>query len=77
MNNELLKEVIEDSGIKMTVLADKVGISRQSLSMKLNGERSFNQGEIMALKNNLHLTDDQFMSIFFNESVDKSSTNVS
>lgn len=74
MNNEKLKEVIQDSGIKMSVLADKIGISRQSLYMKVNGERSFDQGEIMALKSNLHLSDEQFMTIFFSDDVDKLST---
>jgi plasmid maintenance system antidote protein VapI len=76
MNNELLREVIKDSGVKVTALADKIGISRQSLTMKLNGERSFDQGEIMAIKTNLHLTDEQFMQIFFNDDVDKLPTEV-
>ena len=74
MNNEKLKEVIQDSGIKISVLADKIGISRQSLYMKVNGDRSFDQGEIMALKSNLHLSDEQFMTIFFSDDVDKLST---
>ena len=76
MNNELLREVIKDSGVKVTALADKIGISRQSLTMKINGERSFDQGEIMAIKTNLHLTDEQFMQIFFNNDVDKLPTEV-
>ena len=74
MNNDLLKEVIQDKGVKVSVLADKIGISRQSLYMKLNGERAFDQGEIMALKTNLHLSDDQFMEIFFNDVVEEKST---
>ena len=74
MNNDLLKEVIQDKGVKVTVLAEKIGISRQSLYMKLNGDRTFDQGEIMALKTNLHLSDEQFMEIFFNDDEDKSST---
>ena len=74
MNNDLLKEVIQDNGVKVSVLADKIGISRQSLYMKLNGERAFDQGEIMALKTNLHLSDEQFMEIFFNDVVEEKST---
>lgn len=70
MNNEKLKEVIQDSGVKVSVLADKIGISRQSLHMKLNGERNFDQGEIMSLKTYLHLSDEQFIEIFFNDGVD-------
>lgn len=76
MNNEKLKEVIQDSGIKVSVLADKIGISRQSLHMKLNGERNFDQGEIMSLKAYLHLSDEQFIEIFFNDDVDSLSRKV-
>lgn len=74
MNNDLLKEVIKDRGIKITSLADKIGITRQSLSQKLNGEREFAQGEILAIKNNLRLSDEEFMLIFFNSNVEENST---
>lgn len=74
MNNEKLKEVIQESGVKVSVLADKIGISRQSLHMKLNGDRNFDQGEIMSLKTILHLSDAQFLEIFFNDSVDSLSS---
>ena len=74
MNNDLLRQVIQDRGIKITSLAEKVGISRQSLSQNLNGEREFAQGEILAIKNNLRLSDDEFMQIFFNPDVEENST---
>lgn len=77
MNHALLRDTIQDRGIKVSVLADKIGISRQSLHMKLNGERSFDQGEIMAIKINLRLSDEEFMAIFFNERVDNLSQEVS
>lgn len=70
MNHALLRDTIQDRGIKVSVLADKIGISRQSLHMKLNGERTFDQGEIMAIKVNLRLSDEEFMTIFFNDHVD-------
>lgn len=76
MNHALLRDTIQDRGIKVSVLADKIGISRQSLHMKLNGERSFDQGEIMAIKINLRLSDEEFMSIFFNDRVDNLSQEV-
>lgn len=76
MNHELLKDTIQDRGVKVSVLADKIGISRQSLHMKLNGERSFDQGEIMAIKTTLRLSDEEFMEIFFNEGVDRLSQGV-
>lgn len=74
MNNDLLKKVIQDRGIKITSLADKIGISRQSLSQKLNGEREFAQGEILAIKNTLYLSDEEFMQIFFSSDVEENST---
>ena len=74
MNNDLLKEVIKDRGIKLTSLAEKIGISRQSLSQKLNGEREFNQGEMLAIKNNLQLSDLDFVLIFFGSNVEENST---
>ena len=76
MNHELLKDTIQNRGIKVSVLAEKIGITRQSLHMKLNGERSFDQGEIMSIKTNLRLSDEEFMEIFFNENVDKLSQEV-
>lgn len=74
MENELLKKAIEENGIKLTALADKMGISRQSLYFKLKGERAFNQGEMMSIKRILNLSDRQFMSIFFGKRVEKFST---
>ncbi len=76
MNHALLRDTIQDRGIKVSVLADKIGISRQSLHMKLNGERTFDQGEIMAIKVNLRLSDEEFMAIFFNDRVDNLSQEV-
>lgn len=76
MNHELLKDTIQNRGVKVSVLAEKIGITRQSLHMKLNGERSFDQGEIMSIKINLRLSDEEFMEIFFNDNVDKLSQEV-
>lgn len=74
MNNCLLNEAIKDSGISVTVLAEKMGISRASLYNKLKGDSSFDQGEIMSLKTILHLEDDKFIEIFFDNRVDNLST---
>ena len=74
MNSDLLKEVIRDRGIKITSLADKIGISRQSLSLKLNGEREFTQGEILAIKHTLYLSDEEFIRVFFGSDVEQNST---
>lgn len=74
MRTDLLKRAIDERGIKLTVLADKMGISRQSLHSKIKGERLFDQGEMMSLKTCLNLSDREFMSIFFGNRVEKLST---
>lgn len=75
MNYELLRAYIRDSGIKVSYLAEKIGMTRQSLHAKLNGNRTFTQSEIMALKIALHMDDDDFMRIFFAECVPETATN--
>ena len=74
MNYELLRAFIRDSGIKASYLADKIGMTRQSLHAKLNGSRTFTQSEIMALKIALHMNDEDFMRIFFAECVPETAT---
>lgn len=74
MQNEMLRKVIDDQGLKMSALADKVGMSRQSLYLKIKGDREFDQGEMMSLKKALRLSDKEFMAIFFGNCVDKLSS---
>lgn len=45
-NSELLKKIIEESGLKIGFIADYVGISRQLLWKKINNLTPFNQYEI-------------------------------
>ena len=75
MNYELLRAFIRDSGVKVSFLADKIGISRQALHSKIAGSRPFTQSEIMALKIALHMNDEDFMRIFFAERVPETATN--
>lgn len=75
MNHELLRTFIRNNGLKVSFLADKIGMTRQSLHAKLNGTRPFTQAEIMALKIALHMDDDTFMRIFFAECVPEAATN--
>lgn len=71
MNGEKLRKAIDDKGIKITALANKMGISRQSLYSKIKGTRVFDQGEMLALKTSLNMSDKEFMSIFFGSDVEK------
>lgn len=45
-DTKLLKSKIEGSGLKLCFIADKVGITRQALYKKINGQVPFNQFEI-------------------------------
>lgn len=74
MNYYELERTIKDKGLKKNFIADKIGTSRASFYLKLSGERQFNQSEIMAMKEVLNLTDEEFVKIFFDKKVDESST---
>lgn len=45
-NTELLKQVIEESGLKLSSIAEKMNISRAALYKKINNKTAFNQYEI-------------------------------
>ena len=71
MNLEMLNEKIDEIGIPVTTIADKIGISRQSLYLKMNGEREFKTSEVTKLCDILRLTDTEKSRIFFADRVDK------
>lgn len=48
-DTELLKRKIHESGLKYGYIAEKIGISRTSLYLKVNGDKAFNQSEISIL----------------------------
>lgn len=50
-------------------IAFELGISRSAIQRKLSGEVQFTQGELKVLISILGLTDDEVMSIFFEEKV--------
>lgn len=65
-NTEMLKDVIEKSGLKMGFIADYVGISRQTLWNKVNNLTPFNQYEIDKMCDILKITSlKQKEAIFF------------
>lgn len=60
-----LDETIEKSGIKMTALSKKSGISRQTLYNRLNGIGEFTASEIVGITNALRLSAEEREDIFF------------
>lgn len=74
MNLEYLNDRIAVSRIPITAIAEGLGLSRQSLYLKMKGERDFKTSEVSKLCEILRLTDEEKMLIFFADKVDKSVT---
>ena len=55
-NGELLKAVIEKSGVKLKFIALRLGISPYGLKLKLDGVNEFKNSEIIALSELLKLS---------------------
>lgn len=60
-----LDETIKNSGIKMTALSEKSGISRQTLYNRLDGIGEFTASEIVGITNALRLSQEEREAIFF------------
>lgn len=65
MDLAYLNDKIRDIGISKTVIAEKMGISRQTLHIKLEGQRDFKSTEVNMLCDVLRLTDEEKEHIFF------------
>jgi len=63
-NVELLDQVIEDSGLKISYLADKCGLSRAGFYQKKAGKTEWTASEISVLRSELNLTLTQTKDIF-------------
>lgn len=61
----ILNKTISDSGVTITFLAEKLGITREGLYKKLNGKTEFKASEIVKVQNVLKLTDEKRDEIFF------------
>ena len=71
MNLDYLNDKITLSRIPITAIAEEIGLSRQSLYLKMKGERDFKASEINKLCDFLRLTDEEKMHIFFAKKVDE------
>lgn len=65
VNIEMLKSAMEASGMKVTAIAEKSGICRETLYNRLNGVGEFRLSEIVGLTDALQLSDAQRDQIFF------------
>lgn len=62
-----LKAVLERFGQTQNDLSELLGITYQSVSIKLNGHKDFTQTEIYKIINFYGLKADEVMDIFFNK----------
>lgn len=74
MNLEYLNDRIALSRIPITAIADGLGLSRQSLYLKMKGEREFKISEVTKLCDLLRLTEEEKTLVFFADRVDKNDT---
>lgn len=73
-DTEKLNDAISKSGIQITAIANKLGISREGFYKKLNNETEFKASEISAMQRILGLTNRKRDEIFFAQKVELKST---
>lgn len=71
VNIRELKKKIDDSGMTMTMIAKKSGISRETLYNRLSNVGEFRASEIVGLSHALSLTKYERDVIFLNEKLNK------
>jgi len=67
ISTDLLDESINQSGLKVGFIVDKLGISRQAFDRKRKGEIAFRQSEVYVLCDLLKLDASKGKEIFFPE----------
>lgn len=71
MDLKYLCNKIDEIKIPVKTIAEKMGISRQTLYLKMNGKREFKTSEITNLCDILRLTAEEKRRIFFTDEVDR------
>ena len=66
-NIELLRKIIENSGMTKVAVSSKAGILRETLYNRLNGNGEFKASEIASLTEVLGLSKEERDAIFFGE----------
>ena len=74
MANTKIQAYLKDNYVNMSALSRSMGVTRQSLNMKVQGKVNFTQSDLMLLKEHLHLSDEEFVAIFFDREGEKQST---
>ena len=77
MDLNYLNNKIDEIDIPIATIANKMGLSRQSLYLKLNGRREFKTSEMLKICEILRLTIEERNHIFFADKVDKNANIIS
>lgn len=67
VNLSMLKEKIEESGMTIVSIAEKAGLSRETIYNRLKGKGEFTASEIVNLTDILHLSKSDRDDIFLPE----------
>lgn len=73
VQTQKLNEAIKAAGLRKDGIAASLGISRQSLSNKINNKVEFRAKESLWLKDALNLNTENFVEIFFASGYDPKS----
>ena len=58
-----LREIMEEKGISVRELSEKIGVSKSTMQRRLSGKSCFRAGEICSISRVLHI--DNIKEIFF------------
>lgn len=67
MLKQKIRDMLAKFGHTQTDLAEALGITYQSVSIKLNGKSDFTRSEIYRIMKMYNLTSDQLYDIFFSD----------
>ena len=68
LNRKMLEDRIQQKGLKKSYIAERLGISRATLSSMLNGKTEFRLSHVRTLCKLLDIRDEEtLLAIFFNQ----------
>lgn len=68
-NETLFRQIVDASGVKLSFLAEKMGISYQALLNKMHNKSEFTVFEASVYQSVTHCTNEQRDAIFYTQNV--------
>jgi len=76
VDTKTLNSLIKNKGIRKDAIAMQLGITKQSLSNKINNKTEFKMSEVSEIRVILGIANDEIVPIFFASRLDCKSTSV-